>query len=246
MSITVLPSPNFNDRPQGEPVSILVMHYTGMPTAGDALARLCNPHAEVSAHYVVTEEGEVIQLVEEQKRAWHAGKSHWRGRDNLNDISIGIEIVNPGHEFGYRPFPPRQMDAVLELSLGILARNPAITPRNIVGHSDIAPERKEDPGELFPWGWLADHGVGAWPQSSLPLQENKDFLPLGLGDSGGQAAHVLEGMSAYGYRVRQFEAIEEYEEKLFVAFRRHFLSADLSPTWDGACQQVLDFLLKIS
>lgn len=246
MSVTILPSPNCNDRPDGEPVSLLIMHYTGMPTAGDALARLCNPNAEVSSHYVVTEEGEIIQLVEEQKRAWHAGKSHWRGRDNLNDISIGIEIVNPGHEFGYRPFPPRQMEAVLELSLGILARHPAIMPRNVIGHSDIAPDRKEDPGELFPWGWLADHGVGIWPHAGLPLQENKDFLPIRGGDSGEHVTPILQGLAAYGYPVMQFESIEEYEEKLFVAFRRHFVQENLSPIWDAACQQALDFLLKIS
>ncbi len=245
MSVVVLPSPNYNDRPD-EPVSMLVMHYTGMQTAGDALARLCSPAAEVSAHYVVTEEGEILQLVPEQKRAWHAGKSHWRGRENVNDISIGIEIVNPGHEFGYRAFPVQQMEAVLQLSLGILARHPAITPRNVVAHSDIAPDRKEDPGELFQWGWLADHGVGVWPKNDLAVQEYMNFLPLQRGDKGPEVAMVLSGLREFGYRVEDVSAVGFYEEKLFTAFQRHFLPHKLDEVWDAECQQVLDLLLKIS
>lgn len=245
MKITSLPSPNFNARPD-EPVCLLVMHYTGMPTAGDAIARLLDPAAEVSAHYVVNEDGAVSQLVEESRRAWHAGKSHWRGRENLNDVSIGIEIVNPGHEFGYRPFPEVQIAAVLELSLGILARHPAITPRNVVAHSDIAPERKEDPGELFPWEYLAAQGVGAWPEKTTSLQEMLSFKPVQLGSKGEQVERLHHQLSAYGYATPENEVFEIATQKIVTAFQRHFYPARLDGVWDKDCQQALDLLLEIS
>lgn len=152
-------SPNYDDR--DGPVSLLVMHYTGMPTARAAIDLLKSPQAKVSAHYVVDEDGTVYALVPEVKRAWHAGISYWRGQSMLNDISVGIEIVNPGHEWGYRPFPEAQIKTVLELSQSIMARH-AIPARNVVAHSDIAPNRKQDPGELFPWRFLATYGVGVW------------------------------------------------------------------------------------
>jgi N-acetylmuramoyl-L-alanine amidase len=143
------------------PVDHLVLHYTGMRSAAAAIERLCDPVAKVSSHYVVDEAGGVHTLVPERERAWHAGISFWRGARGLNDRSIGIEIVNPGHEWGYVPFPPQQVAAVIELCLGILGRHP-IPPRNVVGHSDIAPDRKQDPGELFPWPDLAAAGIGLW------------------------------------------------------------------------------------
>ena len=149
---------------------MLVLHYTGMPSAAAALARLCDPGAKVSAHYLVDEDGTVQALVAEQNRAWHAGVSFWRGATGLNDRSIGIEIVNPGHEFGYRPFPPAQMQAVRELCRGILARWP-IPARNVVAHSDIAPNRKQDPGELFDWRGLAAAGIGLWTDLLRPPGE---------------------------------------------------------------------------
>jgi N-acetylmuramoyl-L-alanine amidase len=154
------PSPNFDDRPAPE-IDHLVLHYTGMQTGAAALERLRDPAARVSSHYVVEEDGTVYCLVDEEKRAWHAGVSYWRGVRVLNDRSVGIEIVNPGHEWGYRAFPEAQMAAVLALCGGILGRHP-IPGRNVVGHSDIAPDRKQDPGELFPWAWLAARGVGQW------------------------------------------------------------------------------------
>jgi len=156
-----LPSPNHDERPQ--PVDMLVLHYTGMRTGAEAIARLRDPAARVSSHYVVEEDGAVFRLVPEDRRAWHAGISHWRGQTLLNGRSIGIEIVNPGHEFGYRPFPALQMAAVCDLCLGILTRH-AIAPRDVVAHSDIAPDRKDDPGELFDWQGLAANGVGLWPE----------------------------------------------------------------------------------
>jgi N-acetylmuramoyl-L-alanine amidase len=153
-------SPNHDARPAG--VDTLILHYTGMKTAREAIDRLRDPHARVSSHYVVDEDGTIYRLVPEERRAWHAGISYWRGRAGLNDVSIGIEIVNPGHEWGYRPFPPAQIRAVTTLSQAILARH-AVPARNVVAHSDVAPDRKQDPGELFPWEALAAAGVGIWP-----------------------------------------------------------------------------------
>ena len=151
-SIIDTPSPNFDER--ALPVTMIVLHYTGMPDAASAIARLSDPEAKVSAHYVIAEDGQVVRMVDEAKRAWHAGKSFWRGVTDVNSASVGIEIVNPGHEFGYRPFPVAQIDALVALMQEITLRY-RITRGNVVGHSDIAPARKEDPGELFPWERLA-------------------------------------------------------------------------------------------
>ena len=159
------PSPNRDARPPGAAIDCLVFHYTGMASAAAAIERLCDPAARVSAHYVVDEAGVVTGLVAEDYRAWHAGISMWEGRQGLNDVSIGIEVVNPGHEFGYRPFPPPQVVALIELAREILARH-NIPPTRVVGHSDIAPDRKRDPGELFPWPRLASEGVGLWPREA--------------------------------------------------------------------------------
>lgn len=152
MTIIDAPSPNFDER--DHPVSVLVLHYTGMQDAESAIARLRDPEAKVSAHYLVAEDGTVLRMVNEDKRAWHAGVSYWRGMTELNHHSVGIEIVNPGHEWGYRPFPDEQIAALIPLVREIKDRH-AITRGNVVGHSDIAPARKRDPGELFPWGKLA-------------------------------------------------------------------------------------------
>lgn len=161
-SVRDLPSPNQDDRPAGQPVDMLVLHYTGMRSGAEAIARLRDPASRVSAHYVVEEDGTVFRLVPEARRAWHAGVSHWRGHGALNGRSIGIEVVNPGHEWGYRPFAALQMASLCDLCLDILARHP-IPARNVVAHSDIAPDRKQDPGELFDWQGLAANGVGLWP-----------------------------------------------------------------------------------
>ena len=166
------PSENFDERMA--PVEMLVLHYTGMKTFQEALNRMRDSGAKVSAHYVVDETGETYRLVDEEKRAWHAGVSSWRKKTDINSRSIGIEIVNPGHEFGYRPFPDIQIKAVIELCNGIINRY-RISPENIVGHSDIAPTRKKDPGELFPWETLSENGIGLWTndfeQPSLSCKE---------------------------------------------------------------------------
>ena len=202
----LLPSPNIDER-EG-PVEFLVLHYTGMPDAQSAIALLRSPAAKVSAHYVVDEDGTVYCLVPEQKRAWHAGISYWRGRRMLNDASIGIEIVNPGHEWGYRPFPAAQMAAVKELCLGILARH-AIPARNVVAHSDIAPNRKQDPGELFDWQGLAVAGIGVWTEDFC---DSKDFW----GD-----------LEAIGYDTSL------PAQDVIRAFQRHFLPQNLSDIEDS-------------
>ncbi len=179
MKTIAAPSPNADARPPGAAVDHLVLHYTGMQSAAAALARLCDPAAKVSSHYLIDEDGAVYALVEEADRAWHAGVSFWRGVRQLNDRSIGIEIVNPGHEFGYRPFPARQMAAVADLCQGVLARHD-IPARNVVAHSDIAPDRKQDPGELFDWRWLAAREVGVWTdQTAAPGQLIADLAAIG-------------------------------------------------------------------
>jgi N-acetylmuramoyl-L-alanine amidase len=165
MRVTDAPSPNHDDRPDGAPVDMLILHYTGMRSGAAAIDRLCDPVAKVSAHYVVEEDGRVFRLVPEARRAWHAGISHWRGASGLNARSIGIEVVNPGHEHGYRPFAALQMAALCDLCRGILARH-QIPAWNVVGHSDVAPDRKEDPGEFFDWEGLAAQGVGLWPRAA--------------------------------------------------------------------------------
>jgi N-acetylmuramoyl-L-alanine amidase len=155
-----------------------------MQSGTAAIERLRDPSARVSSHYVVEEDGTVFRLVPEERRAWHAGISHWRGRRGLNDRSIGIEIVNPGHEWGYRPFPALQMAAVCDLCLEVLARHP-IAPWDVVGHSDVAPDRKQDPGELFDWEGLAANGVGLWPGvAATPAQARPEALLEAIGYRG--------------------------------------------------------------
>lgn len=180
---------------------MLVLHYTGMRTGAEAITRLRDPAAKVSSHYVVEEDGRIFRLVPEARRAAHAGVSHWRGHAALNARSVGIEIVNPGHEWGYRDFPALQMAAVCELCLDILGRHP-IPPRNVVGHSDIAPDRKQDPGELFDWQGLAANGVGLWPQADPEAPPAEETLPL---------------LRAIGYRTDLPLTV------LVTAFQRHWL-----------------------
>ena len=164
------------------PVDTLVLHYTGMTDAAAAIARLRDPAAQVSAHYLVHEDGAILALVPEHRRAWHAGESYWRGHRDINARSVGVEIVNPGHAHGYRDFPPAQMAAVRDLCAGILARHP-IPARNVVGHSDIAPARKQDPGEKFDWQWLARMGIGIWPDADgVPVDARAALGAIGYDD----------------------------------------------------------------
>ena len=165
------PSPNYSERPEENNVDMVILHYTGMEIADDALDRLCNPQAEVSAHYLIDETGVIYGLVEENKATWHAGKSYWQGATNINARSVGIELSNPGHDFGYRPFPAQQMAALERLLSLIIVKHKICTSR-IVGHSDVAPTRKMDPGELFDWQRLALAGLSIWPE------QNRDAAAL--------------------------------------------------------------------
>jgi N-acetylmuramoyl-L-alanine amidase len=221
MEWTERPSPNFDER--ALPVTMIVLHYTGMPTAEDALARMTSPEAKVSAHYCVDEDGSIVRLVHEGKRAWHAGKSYWRGVTDINSASIGIEIVNPGHEFGYRPFPDDQVAAVMGLVHDIKARH-GITRGNIVGHSDIAPARKEDPGELFPWWELARRRL------ALP-SPSRDLMDPYWTDAG-----FLLALERFGYDVTD-------PQKAVIAFQRRFRPDLIDGIIDGECRAKLLALL---
>ncbi len=171
-------SPNY-DRRAGA-INTLVFHYTGMGDGALALRRLCQRQSKVSAHYLIEEDGTVYALVDEKYRAWHAGRSFWRGLHDLNSHSIGIELVNPGHDLGYRPFPKKQIGSLISLSKSILARY-AITPFHVVGHGDIAPWRKSDPGELFNWSLLAENGIGLWPRPKAGRPTSSILSPQDAG-----------------------------------------------------------------
>jgi N-acetylmuramoyl-L-alanine amidase len=229
-AIVDLPSPNFDAR--NAAVDILLLHYTGMKTAQDALDRLRDPKAEVSAHYTVDEDGTIYRMVAEEQRAWHAGASYWAGARDLNARSIGIEIVNPGHEHGYRAFPEAQMQAVLALSREIVARH-RIKPARVLGHSDVAPLRKEDPGELFNWAMLAANGVGLWP-SPKPCNWSDAAFLLQLGRYG----YDLEGPAGGDAGKARRAAI--------TAFVRHFRPAKLTAEPDAELKAILNGLIDLS
>ena len=215
------PSPNFDDR--NLPISMLVLHYTGMVDAASAIARLRDPEAKVSCHYLVSEDGQVLRMVDEEKRAWHAGRGFWRGITDVNSASIGIEIVNPGHEFGYTPFPEEQIDALIPLVAGIVERH-KITRGNVVGHSDIAPKRKQDPGELFPWNRLAKLRL------ALP-RPTRNLMDPSWTDAG-----FLLALERFGYDVSDKLAA-------VVAFQRRFRPELIDGTIDGECRALLLALL---
>lgn len=236
-------SPNNDARPEATAIDMLILHYTGMKTAEDALARMCDPESKVSAHYVVDEDGSVIRMVPEEMRAWHAGLSYWRGRERLNDNSIGIEIVNPGHEFGYRAFPEAQIASVITLCKAILARHPRITARNVVGHSDVAPSRKEDPGELFPWDRLAANGIGLWAQTP----EGVTCTPVAkLGDSGLHVEDFQQRLADFGYSIKIDGNFGAKSEFVVRAFQRHFDPHNLSGIWTECSDALLRRLQQLA
>lgn len=240
LKVKDLPSPNFSQRPPEMEVDVLVLHYTGMRTGREALSRLCDAKTQVSSHYVVEEDGQIFRLVPEDKQAWHAGISCWNGKAALNENSIGIEIVNPGHEYGYRPFPQVQMDAVLELTKNITSRY-NIAPHNVVGHSDIAPMRKQDPGELFDWKYLARHGVGLWVDVGQVRHASK--LVASLGDESLNVATIQKMLLCYGYHIRVDGLYGEKTESVIRAFKRHHIQDDLGSFWDNRSQATLEALL---
>jgi N-acetylmuramoyl-L-alanine amidase len=208
LQIRERPSPNHDRRSEPARIDMLVLHYTGMTSAAAAIERLCDPAARVSAHYVVEENGAIWRLVPETRRAFHAGRSCWKGESDLNAVSVGIEIVNSGHQWGYRPFPEAQMMSLERLCLDLVSRHP-IPPYRIVGHSDIAPDRKIDPGELFDWARLARAGIGIWPAANPP--------PLGFTID---HAQCLADLVAIGYC-----ATADASKPALTAFQRRFRQA---------------------
>lgn len=211
------PSPNFNERAEGRAVDILLLHYTGMESGEAAASRLCDPEAKVSAHYLVDEAGAVTRMVPEEMRAWHAGVGQWAGEGDINGCSIGIEIVNGGHDFGCPPYPDAQMRAVEALSLEILSRHP-IPARRVLGHSDVAPARKADPGEWFDWARLARAGVGLWVEPE-PIVEGP---VLTQGDRGDPVAELQYMLADYGYGLEVLGRYDEATKAVVTAFQRHF------------------------
>jgi N-acetylmuramoyl-L-alanine amidase len=220
MSLTIIPAPSANFNERQHPLDMLVLHYTGMKDGPSALARMQeDKEPRVSAHYMVEEDGRVFALVPEDKRAWQAGRSWWRGDEDINSRSIGIEIVNPGHEWGYRPFPEPQIAAVLELCRGILSRWP-IPQNRIVAHSDIAPDRKEDPGELFPWKRFAEAGVGLWPEPQRP----EPWMMHGaeMGDAGVTVEGLQRDLATIGYRISVTGVFDAATAAVVRAFQRRW------------------------
>ncbi|RZJ05780.1 MAG: N-acetylmuramoyl-L-alanine amidase [Brevundimonas sp.] len=236
------PSPNFDTR--RAPPDMLVLHYTGMRTAEDAVARLRDPEAKVSAHYVVDEDGAILRLVNEERRAWHAGRGAWQGETDCNAASIGIEIVNPGHEFGYRAFPDAQIDAVVSLVSDIRTRW-TIADTRIIGHSDLAPDRKQDPGELFPWKRLASVGHGLWFD---PAPERIAALgnPLSPGEDGIGVIVLRSALHRLGYGLKPGGDYDEETRLTVEAFQRHWRPEKVDGIADGETRARLVGLLQLA
>ena len=236
----VHPSPNHGDRAPEAPIDMLILHYTGMQDGEAALQRLCDPRSEVSAHYLVHEDGSVLQCVPEARRAWHAGRSFWKGETDINSRSIGVEIVNPGHEWGYRDFPAAQIDAVIELCADICKRH-AILPWMVLAHSDIAPGRKADPGEKFPWAELAQRGVGHYVE---PLPASGGLLFMQEGESGQPVEAVQSLLALYGYDVAINGEFDTRTRHAVEAFQRHFRQEKVDGIADQSTIETLHALLS--
>ena len=232
------PSPNLDARTA--PPDILVLHYTGMKTGPEALDRLRDPVAKVSSHYMVEEDGRIFRLVPEERRAWHAGVSYWKGERNINGVSIGVEIVNPGHEFGYRPFPDAQIEAVISLVTDIRSRW-QIGDDRIVGHSDVAPARKDDPGELFPWKRLAQAGHGLWVETTPA-----PGLPLAEGEESTAVFALQAGFTRLGYDLPPSGRFDADTKAVVTAFQRHWRPSNVDGIADGQTRAQLIALLRLA
>ncbi|OHB37048.1 MAG: N-acetylmuramoyl-L-alanine amidase [Phenylobacterium sp. RIFCSPHIGHO2_01_FULL_70_10] len=236
MDIIPAPSPNFNER--HVPPDLIVLHYTGMATGQGALDRLRDPEAKVSSHYLVEEDGRIFSLVAEERRAWHAGVSFWKGETDVNGRSIGIEIVNPGHDLGYRPFPEAQITAVIDLIADIRTRW-MVTDARIIGHSDVAPSRKIDPGELFPWRRLAEAGHGLWvepPPAPGPA--------LAEGEEGAGVFALQAGLTRLGYDCAPSGRFDAATATIVSAFQRHWRPEKVDGVADGETRARLIALLR--
>lgn len=234
------PSPNHGER-RSATIDMLVLHYTGMASGEAARAWLCDERSRVSAHYLVDEAGEVFSLVEEDRRAWHAGQAHWAGHDDINSRSIGIEAQNPGHDAGLPDFPDRQIDAVIALSAQIVARHP-IPARNVLAHSDVAPGRKIDPGELFPWARLAAEGIGLWADPAPP----DDCHVLESGASGEEVSALQRALAAFGYRLDDTGTYDEATATVVTAFQRHWRPARVDGRADASTRAQLGAIAALA
>jgi N-acetylmuramoyl-L-alanine amidase len=232
------PSPNFDER--RAPPDMVVLHYTGMRSGQAAIDRLCDPAAKVSAHYVVEEDGRIFRLVPEERRAWHAGKSFWKGETDCNAASIGVEIVNPGHEFGYRAFPDAQIEAVIRLLDEVRIRW-TVPDCRILGHSDVAPSRKEDPGELFPRKRLAGAGHGLWFEPAPAPGP-----ALKIGDNGVGVFALQAGLHRLGYEPLPSGEYDQETATVVTAFQRHWRPDRIDGVADGETRARLMGLLQLA
>ena len=235
----VVPSPTYDERKDGRQPNIILLHYTGMQRAQEALDRLCDPESQVSAHYFVFEDGRIVQSVQESRRAWHAGASHWAGETDINSSSIGVEIANPGHDFGYPDFPSRQIAAVIALCKGIIARR-GIKPARVLAHSDVAPSRKQDPGEKFPWRLLANSGVGEWVTPSRISDKGPHFT---FGDESDDVRGMQSAFADFGYGMPVNGQFDAATRDVVAAFQRHFRPAQVDGIADSSTLRTLHKLL---
>ena len=217
----VRPSPNHGERKLGAKPDMIVLHYTGMADTNAALAKLCTPGTEVSAHYLVMEDGYIIQCAPEERRAWHAGTASWDGESDINSCSIGIEIANPGHSHGYPDFPKRQIAAVVTLCRSIYTRH-RIPAWRVLGHSDVAPARKQDPGEKFPWRLLHDAGIGLWVKPAPIVEGGRIFV---LGEHDPAITEIQGRLAKYGYDLPVTGTYDTQTRDVIAAFQRHFRPA---------------------
>lgn len=232
-------SPNFGPRRANANPSIILLHYTGMDSGAAAEAWLCNPESEVSSHYVVHEDGRIVQLVREAERAWHAGQGSWQGNPDVNSASIGIEIVNPGHELGYPDFPDAQIEAVVALCKGIITRHD-IHPEMVLAHSDTAPGRKIDPGEKFPWRRLAEAGIG---HHAEPAPDREGGVLCG-GDRGEDVEALQSMLALYGYGLEITGIYDDRTRAVVEAFQRHYRPEKVDGDADSATVETLRALLS--
>ena len=234
----VIPSPNHGDRNNGRVADMILLHYTGMPDVEGAIAQLCTAGTDVSAHYIVLEDGRIVQSVPEAKRAWHAGVSFWAGEEDINSCSIGVEIINRGHDWGYPDFPLRQIAAVIALCRGIMLRR-NVPSHRVLAHSDIAPARKRDPGEKFPWRILRDSGIGLWVRPA-PIVPGPIFV-LGDRDTLVEEAQAL--LAKFGYGVTRSGYLDGVTRDALAAFQRHFRPARVDGVADHSTMSTLHALL---
>jgi N-acetylmuramoyl-L-alanine amidase len=234
----IIPSANFGERNDGLVPDMIVLHYTGMPDAEGAINRLCTPGTDVSAHYIVLEDGRVVQTVPESKRAWHAGLGFWAGQTDINSLSIGIEIINRGHDWGYPDYPPRQIAAVTALCRGILLRQ-EIPAHRVLGHSDVSSARKKDPGEKFPWHSLANSGVGHWVRPA-PITSGETIR---LGAEGERVLALQQALARYGYGIELSSQYDTTTMEVVTAFQRHFRPERVDGITDHSTLTTLQALL---